>query len=352
VAPISSTGIATASTGSEKALAAAGCTAEGGAVNTEVVQLLRLQAGVVARRQVLAAGLAPHDIRRLLRRHHWAAVHSGVYVEHTGPLGWQQRAWAAVLYSWPSALYGESAMRAARGPGRRDDNAGGLVHVAVDRARGRLTEPGGVRIHYLARLAPRVQWNLGPPRLRLEEAALELAASAATDFRAIALLADVCQSGRTTPARIRETLRARQRSPRRKLLDATLEDVAAGTCSVLEHGYLHLLERAHGLPTGARQVRATASTGVVYRDVDYEPLVVELDGRLFHDTAAHRDRDFERDLDAATDGRSTIRLSYGQVFDRPCSTAGKLARVMAAHGIAVHLVPCGPSCSVRSNRAA
>jgi hypothetical protein len=287
-------------------------------VNGEVARLLHLQAGVVARRQALAAGLEPHDVRRLLRRRHWAPVHPG-----------------------------ESAMRAARGPGRRDEAAEATVHVAVDRTRGRLVQPDGVRIHHLARLEQRVQWNLGPPRLRLEDAALELAASAPTDFRAIALLADVCQSGRTTPARIRETLRDRPRSPRRHLLDATLDDVAAGTCSVLEHGYLHLVERPHGLPAGARQVRAIASTGVVYRDVDYEPLIVELDGRLFHNTASQRDRDFERALDAATDGRSTVRVSYGQVFDRPCSTAGKLARVMSAHGITVELTSCGPGCSAR-----
>jgi hypothetical protein len=321
-------------------------------MESELLGTLARQDGVVSRSQAIAAGLAQHDIRRLLRRREWARVHSGVYVDHTGALTWNQRAWAAVLFSWPSALYGESALRAARGPGMRAHDDSGPIHVAVERSRGRLVEPPGVRVHHLVRLGPRVQWNLGPPRMRFDEAALELAGLASSDFEAIARLADACQSRRTTAARMRVALRARPRSGRRGLLDATLADVAAGTCSVLEHGYVTRVERPHGLPAGSRQVRADSSAGVIYRDVDYDPVILELDGRLFHDTATQRDRDFERDLDAAVDGRATVRLSYGQVFERPCSTAGKVARVLARHGVAVEPRPCGPACQVDLGRVA
>ena len=50
---------------------------------TTVADLLDLQTGVVTRRQALAAGLAAHDIRRLLRRREWAVPATGVYVTHT-----------------------------------------------------------------------------------------------------------------------------------------------------------------------------------------------------------------------------------------------------------------------------
>jgi len=84
---------------------------------------------------------------------------------------------------------------------------------------------------------------------------------------------------------------------------------------------------------------------VSYRDVEYgERLVVELDGRLFHDSASARAKDLERDLDAAVDGRSTIRLTYRQVFDRPCQTAAKIAHVMRQHGMTVKGRACGPGC--------
>lgn len=82
-----------------------------------------------------------------------------------------------------------------------------------------------------------------------------------------------------------------------------------------------------------------------YRDNEYDRrLIVELDGRLFHDSASARSKDVERDLDAAVDGRSTVRLTYYQVFDHPCRTAGKIAHIMRQHGITVDGHPCGPGC--------
>jgi hypothetical protein len=321
-------------------------------MNPDIRELLDIQAQVIARRQALELGMQSHDIRRMLRRREWRIVHPGVYVAHTGPLGWLELAWAGVLFSWPAALWGDSAIRGAEGPGRAEGE--GTIHVAVDRWRSSLVAPEGIRIHHVTRLDGRVQWNMSPPRMRYEEAALDVATEAASEFRAIAALAKACQSRRTTARRLIDSLAARQRNARRAWLRDTLTDIAEGTCSVLEHGYLAHVERAHGLAHAQRQVRATASVGVVYRDAEYEQrLIVELDGRLFHDTATQRDADFERDLDAAVDSRSTVRLSYGQVFDRPCSTAGKLAVVMQAHGLSVTPVACRPGCAVgQADRAA
>ncbi|MCW2780409.1 MAG: hypothetical protein JWR35_858 [Marmoricola sp.] len=308
-------------------------------------QLLLDQAGVVSRRQTIARGLAPHDVARRLRRNEWAAVHPGVYVNHTGPLTWLQRAWSGVLFSWPAALSHESALRAAEGPGKRRDDA--LIHVAVGVNRS-LVAPEGVRIHRMRGLDDRVLWNLGPPRVRYEDAAVDVATEVATDFQALGLLAEACQSRRTTALRIAQSITARPRVARRDWMISVLRDVADGSCSVLEHGYLIKVERAHGLCRPKRQAPATSSDGTIYRDVEYAGgLVVELDGRLFHDSAAHRDRDFDRDLDAAVDGRNTVRLSWGQVFDRPCWTAGRISRLLQARGWRGAPRPCGPECRLR-----
>ena len=72
----------------------------------ELACLLFKQDGVIARWQALAAGATDSDIERRLRRREWARVSPGVYVDHTGPLTWRQRAWAAVLAVWPAALDG------------------------------------------------------------------------------------------------------------------------------------------------------------------------------------------------------------------------------------------------------
>ncbi|MGV0812941.1 type IV toxin-antitoxin system AbiEi family antitoxin domain-containing protein [Mycolicibacterium boenickei] len=301
----------------------------------DVGEVLRHQDGVISRRQALDAGLPEHEIRRLLRRNEWARVHAGVYVDHTGPLTWPQRAWAAVLYAAPAALCLESALGGEGCP----------VHVAIERQRSALAQPAGVRIHRVAHLHERVLWNVGPPRMRYDEATLDVACRATSELDAIAVLANACQSRRTTARRLLKALDSRGRLRRRHWLRAVLVDIADGTCSVLEHGYLVRVERPHGLPKARRQKRSASSVGVCYRDAEYgERLVVELDGRVYHDSATRRDADFERDLDAAVDGRSTVRLSYGQIFDRPCQTAGKIAQVLRRHGIDVSGRPCGPAC--------
>lgn len=103
-----------------------------------------------------------------------------------------------------------------------------------------------------------------------------LACCAKSDVEAIAVLADACQSRRTTARRLLRILDARQRVRRRRWMRAVLVDIAEGTCSVLEHGYLNRVEQAHGLPRATRQKRSTSSVGVCYRDTEYGSLVSNL----------------------------------------------------------------------------
>ena len=134
----------------------------------------------------------------------------------------------------------------------------------------------------------------------------------------------------------------RPRLPRRRWQAGILTDVASGTCSVLEHGYLTRVERPHGLPRGERQVSHRHESTQVFRDVEYRRagVVVELDGRLFHSSVAKRDADMDRDLDAASEGRETLRVSYGQVFDRACWTAERVGAVLTRRGWAGTPRPC------------
>jgi hypothetical protein len=288
-------------------------------------------------------GAGPRDLERGRRGKDLTLVHPGVYVDQTGELTWLQRAWAAVLACEPAALWGSSALRAHEGPGR-PGSEDGPVHIAVARWRN-LVEPPGVTVHYRVRLQDRVQWGKQPPRQRYDDAVLEVALDRTDRLACLEVLARAVQQRRTTAARLRDNLADRARVTDRDWLHGVLHDLATGTCSVLEHGYLTHVERAHRLPIGHRQAAATASVGLVYRDVAYDAgQLVELDGRLHHDTTSRRDADFERDLDAALDGHDTRRLSYGQVFDRPCSTADKIARLLALRGWPGRPAPCRPGC--------
>lgn len=143
-----------------------------------------------------------------------------------------------------------------------------------------------------------------------------------------------------------EVLRDRPRVRGKPLLLELLGDLESGACSVLEREYLGQVERRHGLPEGRRQNKASSDGRSVYRDVDYEDfaLIVELDGRAFHDSAGARDRDAGRDLSAAVEqGALTVRLTYGQVFGSSCLTAARIGQLLKQRGWTGTPMPC-PNC--------
>ena len=139
------------------------------------------QAGVVSRQQALRAGLAKHDVIRLVRRRELVALHPGVYVDHTGEPTWLQRAWGAVLLCRPAALSHQSALRMVEGPGTNRSTR--IIELSVPHER-RPAPPAGIEVHRVRRLEGRVMWQVGPPRVRYEEAALDVAAAATSELAA------------------------------------------------------------------------------------------------------------------------------------------------------------------------
>lgn len=310
-----------------------------GAVGHELAR----QDGVVARRQLLAAGLRPHDLERLVRRRVLAPLCRGVLVDHTGPPTWRQRSWGAVLALGPAALVGPSALHLARGEEPRAD---AVVHVGIDGRRGTPAPLAGVSVRHLSRLDEVVMWHLGPPRQRLEEAVLDAALEAPDPLGVVGVLAAAVGSRLTTADRLSAVLARRPRAAGRRWLEGVLADVAGGTCSVLEHGQLVMVERPHGLPRATRQLAERGRAGRVYRDAAYgRAAYVELDGRL-HERFGTRDLDLDRDLDVAAAGGATVRLGFGQVYDRPCRTAAGLSRFLLHRGLVFLPTGCEPACPV------
>jgi very-short-patch-repair endonuclease len=294
---------------------------------------------VVTRRQLRAAGASDGDISRMKRRKEIRPAHPGVYVDHTGPLTYEQREWVAVLAAWPAALSGESAI-----PGRRP----AVIEVAVQHGR-KLDVPDGVRIRRTSQLTERVRRNCQPPRLRLEEALIDLmSAQVATGDVAAAFgeLTRTCFRRPGLPEAVLQALAHRSRLTGRSMIENLVTDLRDGACSVLERGYLHRVERAHSLPDGARQVVSEATGGRTVIDVLYDEfaVIVELQGRAIHDTAEAYDADAERDLaEAASGATETLRITYGQVFRSPCRTAARIAQVLGRRGWPGALAPC-PEC--------
>jgi hypothetical protein len=308
-----------------------------------VEELLRTQDGVVSRRQLVALGVTDVEIARRLRRREWKRIHPGVYVNHTGPPTWSQRAWAAVLYHWPAALAGASAMHLnkVRGYEPRPNDP---IEVCVDRERNVKRRPGIV-VRQHARFTTLCHMRLEPPRERLEHAALGVASRKRKLDASVGVLADLVQDRRTTPGRLLAALAERTRLRHRALLIEVLSDVRTGVHSVLEYRYLVDVERAHGLPVGRRQRRVSTDGSTTYRDVEYRPqeLTVELDGRLAHSAAEDQWHDLERDVDTVTTGGLTLRPGWIHVLD-PCRLARAIATLLQARGWAGSITPCSADC--------
>lgn len=304
---------------------------------------MKRQDGVLSRHQALAAGLTDDDIRRLIRRRVWARLFEGVYVDHTGPPTWRQRAWAGTLLHAPAALTGLSALTAwgARAPATDEP-----IWLAVGGGR-RVVDPAGVRTTRLRPWERLVQPHLSPPRLRLEASALAAASATATDEAAVALLGDLVQQRHTTPARLQATLGELVRLPRRRLLGEVLDDVASGAMSALERRYLRDVERAHALPRARRQHRMSPGGVLQVRDVDYPTyaLAVELDGRLGHELWRDRWADFDRDLRSLREGTLTVRAGWGQVL-KPCRLAEAVGALLIARGWVGRPTGCGEGCEL------
>lgn len=174
---------------------------------------------------------------------------------------------------------------------------------------------------------------------------LDLADAAASFDTVIWFVARACQRGLTTPFLLADSLQLRARARWRSELRQALLDVADGVRSVLEHRYLHNVERAHGLPRPDRQAEADRHPGRIFRDIHYRRyrVAVELDG-----TASHPDeqrwQDKRRDNAAAADGIFTLRYGWADVTERPCETAREIATVLAKGGWSGALRRCGPGC--------
>jgi len=309
--------------------------------NSDVSHLLqRVQHGVVARRQLVELGAGPKDIERMLRRKELAVVHPGVYVDHTGPITRQQREWAAVHAIWPAALTRETALPL-------DDR--GVLHLAVHSGRTVLAPPRCV-VHRTERLDDWVDWRAGPPTVAIDHSLIEvMVARVANDdiAGAYSALAQVAHTRLTWPERLLDSLATRRRVPGRRIITGMVQDLGSGMCSVLERGYFHRVERPHGLPRRQRQVTSRATGKRTDQDVRYREygLIVELDGRGYHDNPKAWDDDARRDIaECATSDLMTVRVTYGLVFGDECRTARWMGAILQRRGWRGAVRPC-PKCA-------
>jgi hypothetical protein len=305
------------------------------------------QSGVIARRQLLQLGFTAATARRYVRSGRWQLISTGIHATFTGPAPVITRLWAAVLHAGTgAALTGRAALWLE---GALDDPPR-IVEVCVTHER-RCRARAGMVVTARRHLADLIHPTRLPPRLRIEDAALDLA-RATDDVRTVVdVVLRATQRRLTTPERLAARLAARPRHRWRTVIAAILTDAEAGVQSGLEHRCLHQVERVHGLPKGVRNApeRDGVTGSKLYRDVRYAQwgVVVELDGRQAHPVErAFKDR--ARDSTAAAQGLVPLRYTWREVVGDACGVAGEVADVLRSRGWSGTARPCRPRCTTSS----
>ena len=271
----------------------------------------------------------------------------------SGPVPWITRVVGAVLHAGrDAAVAGRTALRLhgvldARDAGADPHHPDEPIEVCVPHDR-RVARTAGMSVRRCRDLGARVQQVPFPPRLRVEEAVLDVADTCTDLARVLALVLAAVQRRRTTAARLREALGKRSRHRWRPLLLEVLAEAADGVHSMLERRYLRDVERAHGLPRAERQHRDRTSAGTRYRDLRYraQQLVVELDGAAAHPEHS-RSRDDARGRGIVLTGDVPMVYGWTEVAGDPCGTAAEVVEVLTARGWAGTPHPCSrPRCHV------
>jgi len=301
------------------------------------------QAGIVSRRQVLRAGLARSTIDSKVRHGLWQQIHLGVYAAFTGPVAWEARLWAAVLYAGPGALLShETAAEILHLTDRRCP----VIQVTIPQSR-RVRPPQGVRIHHSSFDYPRWRPLRGiPPHTFYAETILDLVAAADNRDGVVAWVSSGIARRLVTEAEMKAAVAARGRLRWRDQLDEIIGTVAGGSHFPLEYRYDRDVERAHGLAAATRQARFVMPDGTRgFRDRCYEKygLIVELDGAGYH-PAEQRGRDQARDNEAAAAIGATLRYGWADVAVAPCRTAAQVYRALRNRGYQGNIRACSPDC--------
>lgn len=293
-------------------------------ISPRVRSLLLRQAGIITLDQAGRLGLTTAVVRRLVGQGHWRRVAEGLY--DTSPLqaGFIKSAWLAMLHAGPDAAIGGDAALRLSGLRREPTE----IEVWVPPTQQRVTSPAGVRVRrdFLGR-AGRAGGVLR--RIRPVDAVLDVGQQLETT-ELVALLSDTLRLRLATIESLLSELDGRQRVRQRSLFVTLLGDLE-GIESVLEYEYRRDVERAHGLPTGARQVSVSSGTRT---DVLYEEygVLVELDGTLGHLDAADRFRDLGRDNRHAVRGKTTLRYGSRDVRGQPCAVGVQVTEALQENG--------------------
>lgn len=281
-------------------------------------ELAQQQAGLVARRQLLAMGIDGDRVRNQVQARRWMPRSSRVISVFTGRLDGEQRRWLGVLHAGPGAMVG--ALTAASDHGLRgwdrDDVTIWVREPLHD-------EPlDGIRFFRTRRpslllRSPRE----GVPTARLEPALLLWAAYDAAWRPAFGALAASVQQGLTTTDRLAPWIDQLRPLRRARLIRSALAEIGTGARSASEADVTRLC-RIGGIALPRRQTPRTDAAGSRrYTDCEWDigggrVLVLEVEG-TFHMELRHWAADKKRQRRLTSADRLVISCTAWELRHEP-----------------------------------
>ena len=285
------------------------------------------QHGLVARRQLLEAGLTPNLVKMRVNRRRLHPVHRGVYL--VGPAVAPYLAeMAAVLACGEGAVVSHRSAAALwellphPGPSVPVD----ITIPVLDRGH-RL----GIQAHRTATLEQsEVKTKNRIPVTTPARTLLDLAGGLRTS-ELERLLAQVERQQLSTPGEISLLIARHPRRPGVGILRALLSGDASPTLT-----RSHAEERFLALVRKAQLAMPEVNVGVGGYEVDFlwrpQRLVVEVDGFAFHSSRREFKRDRRRDSILSLKGLRVLRITWGQIVEEPEAVVALVAHNLAMAG--------------------
>jgi hypothetical protein len=277
---------------------------QSGTADRLIARLASRSHGVLARGDLLRAGVTIHELRTRLERGTLIPLHRGVYrVGHHAPSREARYIAAVKACGERAVLCGRAAAhlwRLIKGPAPRPE----VLTVGNRRVR-------GIIVHRARRTTIAAAVHLGIPVTTVQRTLVDLASSLPEPA-----LARACHEAgvlyRTTPKQVDAVLKGLPNARGRAKLERVLHGDVPVTLSRLESRFLKLLNEA-GLPRPVTN-RVAGEHRVDCRWPEYR-LTVELDSYRFHNSRHSWDQDRLREREARARGDEFRRYAWSDVFE-------------------------------------
>jgi hypothetical protein len=149
------------------------------------------QESVLTHAQLLACGYTDDQVQSRVRRGEWQRLHRAVYATFSGPVPRLAHLWAAVLACGPDAELSHGSAAELWGCLEKSQSR---IHVTIPHWR-RAAQAKGLVVHRSARIDRARHPALRPPRTKIEDTLLDLAADSGSADKAIGWLSLGCGGG-------------------------------------------------------------------------------------------------------------------------------------------------------------